>query len=285
MKSVECVRLLTLHHLAFPVDTNVRRIAVRLGWVPLQPLPESLQLHLLEMYPVLDSIQKYLWPKLCKLDQLTFARLALPGPEEKKIEASNAPIPTDPAPHVVNMPMSLPEAENKSEGGFEKKCEPIIEEPTTPQPEATELFSETDAGDVNIEEDMDMDTSGQSLNIVPVSEQQNEEEEGEEEYRRINKKTNKRKKNKIDLKKRRQSLAGAGSSWTSSGVRRSIRIKRRPLEYWKGERLLYAQVHNSLPTVIGVKYISPTSKEEGGFKVESFVSDKYKHLVELTALH
>lgn len=31
------------------VDTNVGRIAVRLGWVPLQPLPESLQLHLLEM--------------------------------------------------------------------------------------------------------------------------------------------------------------------------------------------------------------------------------------------
>nr|CAB3465673.1 unnamed protein product [Digitaria exilis] len=50
LKSVECVRLLTLHHMAFPVDTNVGRICVRLGWVPLQPLPESLQLHLLEMF-------------------------------------------------------------------------------------------------------------------------------------------------------------------------------------------------------------------------------------------
>ncbi|XP_073052535.1 DNA glycosylase/AP lyase ROS1-like isoform X1 [Primulina eburnea] len=125
LKSVECVRLLTLHHLAFPVDTNVGRIAVRLGWVPLQPLPESLQLHLLEMYPMMESIQKYLWPRLCKLDQkilyelhyqmITFgkvfctknkpncnacpmrgecrhfasafasARLALPAPEEKSI--------------------------------------------------------------------------------------------------------------------------------------------------------------------------------------------------------
>ncbi|KAJ8532762.1 hypothetical protein K7X08_015651 [Anisodus acutangulus] len=125
LKSVECVRLLTLHNLAFPVDTNVGRIAVRLGWVPLQPLPESLQLHLLELYPVLESIQKYLWPRLCKLDQRTLyelhyhmitfgkvfctkskpncnacpmrgecrhfasafasARLALPGPEEKSI--------------------------------------------------------------------------------------------------------------------------------------------------------------------------------------------------------
>ncbi|XP_022144652.1 protein ROS1-like isoform X2 [Momordica charantia] len=75
LKSVECVRLLTLHHLAFPVDTNVGRIAVRLGWVPLQPLPESLQLHLLELYPVLESIQKYLWPRLCKLDQRTLYEL------------------------------------------------------------------------------------------------------------------------------------------------------------------------------------------------------------------
>ncbi|KAI4365639.1 hypothetical protein MLD38_021605 [Melastoma candidum] len=75
LKSVECVRLLTLHHLAFPVDTNVGRIAVRLGWVPLQPLPESLQLHLLEMYPILESIQQYLWPRLCKLDQGTLYEL------------------------------------------------------------------------------------------------------------------------------------------------------------------------------------------------------------------
>ncbi|RCV06460.1 hypothetical protein SETIT_1G164200v2 [Setaria italica] len=131
LKSVECVRLLTLHHMAFPVDTNVGRICVRLGWVPLQPLPESLQLHLLEMYPMLEHIQKYLWPRLCKLDQRTLyelhyqmitfgkvfctkskpncnscpmraeckhfasafasARLALPAPEEKRLATSEDP--------------------------------------------------------------------------------------------------------------------------------------------------------------------------------------------------
>ncbi|XP_055962269.1 transcriptional activator DEMETER-like [Mercurialis annua] len=69
LKSVECLRLLTLHHRAFPVDTNVARIAVRLGWVPLEPLPGNLQLHLLEEYPVMDTIQKYLWSRLCKLDE------------------------------------------------------------------------------------------------------------------------------------------------------------------------------------------------------------------------
>ncbi|KAK7261249.1 hypothetical protein RIF29_27556 [Crotalaria pallida] len=48
LKSVECIRLLSLQHRAFPVDVNVGRIAVRLGWVPLQPLPETIQIHDLE---------------------------------------------------------------------------------------------------------------------------------------------------------------------------------------------------------------------------------------------
>ncbi|KAL8130112.1 hypothetical protein V2J09_019267, partial [Rumex salicifolius] len=69
LKSVECLRLLTLHHHAFPVDTNVGRIAVRLGWVPLQPLPELVELHLLSNYPSMDQIQEYLWPRLYHLDQ------------------------------------------------------------------------------------------------------------------------------------------------------------------------------------------------------------------------
>lgn len=112
LKSVECIRLLALHHNAFPVslqliffsrlvscyskvlellitslkcewtifpirlilfsafrllrlllvwiivsfteqvDTNVGRICVRLGWVPLEPLPEELQLHVLELWVI-----------------------------------------------------------------------------------------------------------------------------------------------------------------------------------------------------------------------------------------
>ncbi|KAJ6325565.1 hypothetical protein OIU76_012609 [Salix suchowensis] len=152
LKSVECVRLLTLHHLAFPVDTNVGRIAVRLGWVPLQPLPESLQLHLLELYPILESIQKYLWPRLCKLDQRTLyelhyqmitfgkvfctksrpncnacpmraecrhfasafasARLALPGPEEKGITTSTVPLMPERSPSIRINPMPLPPPED-----------------------------------------------------------------------------------------------------------------------------------------------------------------------------
>ncbi|CAN0879930.1 DNA glycosylase/AP lyase ROS1 [Linum grandiflorum] len=149
LKSVECVRLLTLHHLAFPVDTNVGRIAVRLGWVPLQPLPESLQLHLLEMYPILDTIQKYLWPRLCKLDQKTLyelhyqlitfgkvfctkskpncnacpmrgecrhfasafasARLSLPGPEEKRMVNVSQDRPTPSAPVMPDAQRCLPQ--------------------------------------------------------------------------------------------------------------------------------------------------------------------------------
>ncbi|KAF2321686.1 hypothetical protein GH714_001429 [Hevea brasiliensis] len=75
LKSVECVRLLALKNIAFPVDINVARISVRLGWIPLEPLPGDLQFHLLEEYPVMDSIQQYLWPRLCELDQKTLYEL------------------------------------------------------------------------------------------------------------------------------------------------------------------------------------------------------------------
>ncbi|KAI5395863.1 DNA glycosylase/AP lyase ROS1 [Lathyrus oleraceus] len=192
LKSVECVRLLTLHHLAFPVDTNVGRIAVRLGWVPLQPLPESLQLHLLEMYPVLESIQKYLWPRLCKLDQKTLyelhyqmitfgkvfctkskpncnacpmraecrhfasafasARLALPGPEQKSIVIATGNSVPNKNPPVVMSQLQLPlagdtnQVEEIPETEMSRQlarsevniCQPIIEEPTTPEPECSE---------------------------------------------------------------------------------------------------------------------------------------------------
>ncbi|KAE8688714.1 hypothetical protein F3Y22_tig00110956pilonHSYRG00062 [Hibiscus syriacus] len=49
LKSVECIRLLSLEQVAFPVDVNVTRIVVRLGWVPLKPLPEHLDLHRLQL--------------------------------------------------------------------------------------------------------------------------------------------------------------------------------------------------------------------------------------------
>ncbi|XP_075485377.1 transcriptional activator DEMETER-like [Primulina tabacum] len=157
LKSVECVRLLTLRNVAFPVDTNVGRIAVRLGWVPLRPLPESLQLHLLELYPVLESIQKYLWPRLCHLDQeslyelhyqlITFgkvfctkrdpncnacpmrgdcrhfasayasARLALPGTEGRHIVCSSAPTSANQMSNMTMKPMPLPPSEDNSEKG------------------------------------------------------------------------------------------------------------------------------------------------------------------------
>ncbi|XP_061962848.1 centromere protein C-like [Populus nigra] len=84
---------------------------------------------------------------------------------------------------------------------------------------------------------------------------------------------------------KRQSLAASGTSW-ETGVRRSTRIRSRPLEYWKGERFLYGRIHGSLATVIGIKYESPQNdKGKPALKVKSFVSDEYKNLVELAALH
>ncbi|XP_065867312.1 centromere protein C [Euphorbia lathyris] len=93
-----------------------------------------------------------------------------------------------------------------------------------------------------------------------------------------------RKERKNKNLSRRQSLAGFGISW-EAGVRRSTRIRSRPLEFWRGERFLYGRIHESLATVIGIKYESP-GKENGGrtMKVKSFVSKAHKHLVDQAAL-
>ncbi|WOG91552.1 hypothetical protein DCAR_0310801 [Daucus carota subsp. sativus] len=84
----------------------------------------------------------------------------------------------------------------------------------------------------------------------------------------------------------RQSLAGAGTCWTS-GVRRSNRNRTRPLEYWKGERFLRGRVHESLDTVIGIKCIATPSpgQKVPRFKVKSYVSDEHNELVQSLALH
>nr|AAU04611.1 CENP-C [Arabidopsis arenosa] len=85
---------------------------------------------------------------------------------------------------------------------------------------------------------------------------------------------------------RRKSLAAAGTKM-EGGVRRSTRIKSRPLEYWKGERFLYGRIHESLTTVIGIKYASPGEGKSDvrACKVKSFVSDEYKELVDFAASH
>ncbi|KAF9674957.1 hypothetical protein SADUNF_Sadunf10G0181700 [Salix dunnii] len=166
LKSVECVRLLTLHHLAFPVDTNVGRIAVRLGWVPLQPLPESVQLHLLELYELhyqMITFGKVFCTKSrpncnacpmraeCRHFASAFAsaRLALPGPEEKGITTSTVSFLPERSPSICINLMPLPPPEDNSHerlGSDIGSCVPIIEEPATPDQENTEL-TETDIED------------------------------------------------------------------------------------------------------------------------------------------
>ncbi|EHA8586973.1 protein ROS1A-like [Cocos nucifera] len=158
LKSVECVRLLTLHHLAFPVDTNVGRICVRLGWVPIQPLPESLQLHLLELYELhyqMITFGKVFCTKSkpncnacpmrgeCKHFASAFAsaRLSLPGPEEKSVVSSTIPIASEngrtPACNLVPL-HQLEGSTFSQERTVYNNCEPIIEEPATPEAECLE---------------------------------------------------------------------------------------------------------------------------------------------------
>lgn len=168
LKSVECVRLLALQNAAFPVDTNVARISVRLGWVPLKPLPEFLQLHLLEQYPIMDSVQKYIWPRLCRLDHkelyelhyhmITFgkvfctknrpncnvcpmrgeckhfnsAKLALPSPEDKHFKSSLFPNTSLSGSFSFSPIPQIQFDKSHVSGGLNHNFDPIIEYPPTP---------------------------------------------------------------------------------------------------------------------------------------------------------
>ncbi|KAL0401773.1 UNVERIFIED_CONTAM: Transcriptional activator DEMETER [Sesamum latifolium] len=111
----------------------------------------------LSSYPVLESIQKYLWPRLCKLDQetlyelhyqmITFgkvfctkrepncnacpmrgecrhfasafasARLALPGPEGRQMTSSAFPYSARKSSEVIIKPIALPASEDNIERG------------------------------------------------------------------------------------------------------------------------------------------------------------------------
>ncbi|KAL3634612.1 hypothetical protein CASFOL_021666 [Castilleja foliolosa] len=66
LKSTECVRLLSLHHQAFPVDVNITRVTSRVGWIPMD-LPPEIPMHLLQKYPNLNDVQKYIWKHILNL--------------------------------------------------------------------------------------------------------------------------------------------------------------------------------------------------------------------------
>ncbi|KAF7029828.1 hypothetical protein CFC21_041484 [Triticum aestivum] len=77
---------------------------------------------------------------------------------------------------------------------------------------------------------------------------------------------------------RRKSLTAFGLAW-QSGVRRSTRIRSRPLQDWLGERLLYGRIHDTMATVIGVKSYSPSQDGKVELRVKSFVPEQYSDMV------
>ncbi|XP_074335094.1 protein ROS1C-like [Apium graveolens] len=147
LKSTECIRLLALEHVAFSVDVNVARVVVRLGWVPLQPLPGGLQMHLLEEYPVMDNIQKYLFPRLCTLNHktlyelhyhlITFGKIFC---TKKKPRCDGCPM-SGQCKHYASLAASkrlaLPAPEIKKRSNVRNK--PIVEMPGSPENDIEEF--------------------------------------------------------------------------------------------------------------------------------------------------
>ncbi|KAK1353292.1 hypothetical protein POM88_052427 [Heracleum sosnowskyi] len=186
LKSVECIRLLTLHQVAFPVDVNVGRVAVRLGWVPLQPLPGGLQMHLLEEYPVMDKIQKYLYPRLCTLDHeklyelhyhlITFGKVfctklnprcegcPLKGQCKHYASLSASKRFALPAPGTNNNTTAKKSVGRTTNGNSNMGVEPVVEMPTSPE----HHMEEFELGDI---EDLyqDLNVALPDLNDYPES--------------------------------------------------------------------------------------------------------------------
>uniref|UniRef100_A0A0E0MZB0 CENP-C n=1 Tax=Oryza rufipogon TaxID=4529 RepID=A0A0E0MZB0_ORYRU len=87
-----------------------------------------------------------------------------------------------------------------------------------------------------------------------------------------------RKRNKKQDLNRRKSLADAGLTW-QAGVRRSTRIRSKPLQHWLGERFIYGRIHGTMATVIGVKSFSPSQEGKGPLRVKSFVPEQFSDLL------
>ncbi|XP_074379680.1 centromere protein C isoform X2 [Apium graveolens] len=184
-----------------------------------------------------------------------------------------------------------PDTAGQAHGGTEseKDIENVHQEASSTQQDVHIVDSATE--NLNISqsnkepiaaEDRFMD--GRAANAESVVEQQNKEgpEISPKKRRKASRPLGRREKKALT---RRQSLAAAGTCW-KAGVRRSNRIKTRPLEYWKGERFIRGRVHESLDTVIGIKCISTPSPggKVGRLKVTSYMSEQ-KELVESIALH
>ncbi|KAH9550068.1 hypothetical protein CY35_10G054300 [Sphagnum magellanicum] len=110
-------------------------------------------------------------------------------------------------------------------------------------------------------------------------------------------KQQKQRRRLYDRKKQYINPLEAGTRW-QGGKRVSTRIKSKPLEWWKGERMLYGRVHASLPTLIGIKHLSsdmlspmvrrPKLRRHDSqvccYKVDSFVPEEYNEMIRLAAL-
>ncbi|PON75269.1 DNA glycosylase [Trema orientale] len=168
LKSVECIRLLSLQHVAFPVDTNVGRIAVRLGWVPDDGFHSEVSLATTTYLGPSDTVYCTKRNPNCDpcpmkgdcryyASAYSSARRTLPRPEKKGNVSSTSSIVavSSPAVSVNAVPPSLLENKLFSEPEYQRKnCEPIIEEPASPEPERAESV-ERDIEDYFLEDDPD----------------------------------------------------------------------------------------------------------------------------------
>lgn len=169
-----------------------------------------------------------------------------------------------------------PSKDNKQKAGqkgknkkqLSKSRKRVADEPSHPleiPPANFDPENEPHMQDINVEQ--------QTVDTITSNSRSPKKGKGQNEAQRRNKKQE---------SNRRKSLADAGLMW-KSGVRRSTRIRSRPLQHWRGERFVYGRIHGTMATVIGVKSYSPTQDGKAAMRVKSFVPEQYSDIVAASA--
>ncbi|EEE60810.1 hypothetical protein OsJ_14411 [Oryza sativa Japonica Group] len=182
-KSVDCIRLLSLRHRAFPasylfsnqiilpIDTNIAHIVTRLGWVQLRPLPSSQEFHRVDKYELhcqMITFGKAICRKSkpncgacpftseCKYYKSQFGRAALALPEYSQQDATKDANMDDPAKTydlIFKAHQYQIEYGKNTEMNY---CEPVIEIPPTPLHENRgETSDEDDENGYYFDDDME----------------------------------------------------------------------------------------------------------------------------------
>ncbi|KQK08745.1 centromere protein C isoform X3 [Brachypodium distachyon] len=268
---------------------NIQGAGIHTSEIPLgdiDPQNQSHMDHIIFEKSAVDISNKLSLSKGSKQKEIQNGKMKKQPPSKRGKHAADAPIHTSETPlgdidpqnqsHMVHINFEKsaidiskelsPRKDSKRStvrNGKTKKQPPLKRGKTTPDKASNELGRTPEYFDPEIQPPNDQHTD------VTRDPRSPKKGKGQKEARR---------RSKTQELNGRKSLSAFGLAW-ESGVRRSSRIRSRPLQDWLGERFLYGRIHGTMSTVIGVKSYSPSHDGKAALRVKSFVPDQYSDVV------